>query len=286
MANAREIGNKIKSIQSTQKITSAMEMVAASKMRKARIRMQASRPYLDKIKEIIAHLIDSKLEYVHPYLIERPVKRIGCLIISSDRGLCGGLNHRLFKQIVGELKAWDDKGISADICTIGKKAGTFFVKHHAKVIASITDLGDSPRVKDLVGIIKVLLDSYDSGQVDQLYLVYNKFVSTIVQEPRVELLLPIINATHEIGRSGRDYIYEPAPEILLDTLLSRYIETLVYQGAVENVACEQAARMIAMKNASDNASDLIDDFKLMYNKARQAAVTTELAEIVAGAAAV
>lgn len=286
MANSREIANKIKSIQSTQKITSAMEMVAASKMRKARIRMQASRPYLDKITDIIAHLIDSKLEYVHPYLIERPVKRIGCLIISSDRGLCGGLNHRLFKQIVSDLKDWDDKGISADICTIGKKAATFFVKHNANVVASITDLGDSPRVKDLVGIIKVLLDSYDSGQVDQLYLVYNKFVNTIVQEPRVEQLLPIVNAAHQIGRSGRDYIYEPAPEILLDTLLSRYIETLVYQGAVENVACEQAARMIAMKNASDNASDLIDDFKLMYNKARQAAVTTELAEIVAGAAAV
>lgn len=286
MANTKEITNKIKSIQSTQKITSAMEMVAASKMRKARNRMQASRPYLLKTKEIIAHLVNSKLEYTHPYLIERPVKKIGCLVVSSDRGLCGGLNHHLFKKIISELKGWDEKQVLADVCTIGKKAETFFTRHNASVVASITDFGDAPKVKDLIGIIKVLLDEYDRGEIDQIYLVYNKFVSTIVQSPQVELLLPVINAQQETVSSKRDYIYEPAPEVLLDALLHRYIETVVYQAVVENVACEQAARMIAMKNASDNAGALIDDLKLMYNKARQAAVTTELAEIVAGAAAV
>jgi F-type H+-transporting ATPase subunit gamma len=286
MTNAKEIRHQIKSIQSTQKITHAMEMVAASKMRKAQDRMRFSRPYFHRVKEVIAHLLQSRLEYMHPYLIERPVKKVAYLVISSDRGLCGGLNNILFKKVIKELMVWDEKGVSAEICTVGRKAEGFFNRQNAKLIASITSLGDAPKVKDLVGIIKVLSDGFVNGEVDQVFIAYNEFASAISQSPKIEALLPIIGQPHNSRDPYWDYIYEPAPEVLLDILLRRYIESLVYQGAVENIACEQAARMVAMKNATDNAGDLIEDFKLIYNKARQAAITKELAEIVAGAAAV
>lgn len=285
MANTKEIRGKIHSIQSTQKITRAMEMVAASKMRKSQQRMQASRPYLQRIKEVISHLVHGKLEYVHPFLIKRPVKRVFFLVISSDRGLCGGLNINLFKEVIDAMKSRIDQRIAVDLCTIGKRAETFFVHHKAKIIASNTELGDTPKMKDLIGVIKVLLDAYDANEVDEIYVCYNKFVSTLVQKPQIELLLPITDALKE-QHGTWDYIYEPSPEMLLDLLLERYIETIIYQGLVENVASEQAARMIAMKNASDNAEELIDELRLVYNKARQAAITKELAEIVAGASAV
>ncbi len=286
MASTKEVRSKIQSIQSTQKITRAMEMVAASKMRKAQQRMQASRPYLQRVREVINHLVHGNLEYTHPYLIERPVKKIIYLVISTDRGLCGGLNTNLFKSVIAEMKNASESGAEVLVCTVGKKAEIFFTHHHATVTASITQIGDRPKVKDLVGIMKVILDAYDNNQVDRVYLAYNKFISTLVQKPQIEMLLPIIDAKSEAKKDHWDYIYEPDAAALLDLVLHRYVETLIYQGAVENVACEQAARMIAMKNASDNADELIDEFRLIYNKARQAAITKELAEIVAGAAAV
>ncbi len=286
MASAKEINNKIRSIQNTRKITKAMEMVAASKMRKAQQRMLASRPYLTRVKEVIGHLVKGNLEYTHPFMLERPVKRVGVLVISSDRGLCGGLNTNLFKVLLSKMHDWHKAGVEVDLCTVGRKGEVFFTHHNAKVIASITYVGDSPKVKDLIGIIKVLMDAFLNQEIDEIYIVYNKFISTISQQPQMERLLPIADPQHDMHNRSWDYIYEPAPEMLLDMLLHRYIETLVYQGAVENVASEQAARMVAMKNATDNAGELIDDFKLMYNKARQAAITKELAEIVAGAAAV
>lgn len=286
MANTKEIRNQIKSIQSTQKITRAMEMVAASKMRKAQHYMRASRPYFHRVKEVIGHLVKGRLEYTHSFLIARPVTKVAYLIISSDRGLCGGLNNNLFKHIISDLMELEAKGVQTQVCTIGKKAETFFARHNFKVFAAVNELGDNPKIKDLVGIIKVLADGFVAGEFDQVYFGYNEFSSAIVQTPKVELLLPVIDESHTHSKLAWDYIYEPAPEILLDTLLHRYIESLVYQGVVENVASEQAARMVAMKSATDNAGDLIDEFKLKYNKARQAAITKELAEIVAGAAAV
>lgn len=286
MANTKEIRRKIYSIESTQKITRAMEMVAASKMRKAQQRMLASRPYLQRVQEVIDHLVKAKLEFTHHYLVTKPVKTTVFLVISSDRGLCGGLNMNLFKTVIVEMKRRTELGEKVLLCTIGKKAENFFMHHHATLIASTSDLGDRPRIKDLVGIMKVVMDSFDEDNAQEIYIAYNKFISTLVQKPQIDLLLPIKNSKEvEISR-GWDYIYEPDPESLLDLLLRRYIETVIYQATVENVASEQAARMIAMKSASDNAEDLIDDFKLIYNKARQAAITTELAEIVAGASAV
>lgn len=287
MANTKEVKNQIRSIQSTQKITHAMEMVAASKMRKAQDRMRSSRPYFTRIKEVIGHLAQGNLEYTHPFLIERPVQRVAFLVISTDRGLCGGLNINLFKQVLQEFMAWEAKGVTPEVCAIGKKAEGFFTKHNVKMMASITKLGDEPKIKDLVGIIKVLTDAFLAQSVDRVYLAYNSFASTLSQKPVVELLLPIVKTdTEDIRNVGWDYIYEPSPTVLLDKLLRSYIESLVYQGAVENVASEQAARMVAMKSATDNAGELINDLQLVYNKARQAAITTELAEIVAGAAAV
>lgn len=286
MANPKEIRGKITSIQSTQKITRAMEMVAASKMRKSQQRVLASRPYLQRIKEVMSHLIRGNLEYSHPYLLDRPVKRVLFLVVSTDRGLCGGLNINLFKGIFGEMRKYDEQGIDSLICTIGKRAETFFIHHKATVGASVTALGDIPKMKDLVGIMKVVMDAFDNGEVDRVFLAYNRFVSTLVQKPQIDLLLPVIDPVNVDHKGVWDYIYEPDAATLLDILLHRYVETLIYQGTVENVACEQAARMLAMKNASDNAEDLIDDLRLIYNKARQAAITKELAEIVAGAAAV
>ena len=286
MASGKEIRTQIKSVQNTQKITRAMEMVAASKMRKAQDRMAASRPYADQIRAVISHLAHAHPEYRHPYMEEREIKRVGFIIVSSDRGLCGGLNANLFKTALGSLKEWDDKGIEADLCLIGQKATGFFKRVGGKVTAQVQDLGDAPHAEDLIGNVKVMLDAYNEGQIDRLYLVFNEFVNTMTQTPNVEQLLPIQAEELDELKHHWDYLYEPEAKEVLDELLTRYVESLVYQGVVENIACEQAARMVAMKAASDNAGGLIDDLQLAYNKARQAAITQELSEIVAGAAAV
>jgi F-type H+-transporting ATPase subunit gamma len=287
MAVGKEIRTKIKSIQNTQKITRAMEMVAASKMRKAQDRMSAARPYADKIRNVIGHLAHAHPEYKHPYLQDREVRRVGFLIISSDRGLCGGLNSNLFKTTLQAMREWQNKGVEIDLCTIGQKSLMFFQRLKVNILAQATHLGDAPRVEDLIGTVKVMLDAFDSGKVDRLYLVFNDFVNTMTQSPHIEQLLPIEpKEIEEELKHHWDYIYEPEAKEVLDTLLTRYIESLVYQGVVENFACEMAARMVAMKSASDNAGTLIEELQLAYNKARQAAITQELSEIVGGAAAV
>lgn len=288
MASGKEIRTQIGSIKNTQKITSAMEMVAASKMRKAQDRMAATRPYSDKIYNVIQHLAFAHPEYKHPYLQDREEsKRVGYIIISSDRGLCGGLNNNLFKTVLKEISEKTDKGLEVDICAIGQKASNFFARLPVNLISQTAQLGDEPRAHDLVGTVKVMLDAYNEGRIDSLYLVYNKFVNTMTQEDTVRRLLPAKpeKPSEELSHHW-DYIYEPDAKDVLDDLLVRYIESLVYQGVVENMACEQASRMIAMKNATDNAGNLIDDLQLVYNKARQAAITQEISEIVAGAAAV
>ena len=287
MAAGKEIRTKIRSIQNTQKITRAMEMVAASKMRKAQDRMAASRPYAEKIRNVIHHLAQAHPEYRHPYLEEREIRRVGYIIVSTDRGLCGGLNANLFRHILRQLRECDDQGIEIDLCAIGRKAAGFFRRLSAKLRAQTTELGDSPPLEDLIGAVKVMLDAYNDGEIDRLYLASNEFVNTMTQRPLIEQLLPIAAAEPEEElRHHWDYLYEPESKVILDDLLMRYIESLVYQGVVENIACEQAARMVAMKSASDNAGNLIDELQLAYNKARQAAITQELSEIVGGAAAV
>ncbi len=287
MASGKEIRTKIASIKSTQKITRAMEMVAASKMRKAQDRMYRSRPYAEKIRAVIGHLAHAHPEYKHPYMIPREVKRIGVIIVSSDRGLCGGLNTNIFKLSISAMKEWQDKGFEIDLCTIGNKAASFFKRLGGNIVAQPTNLGDMPSLEDLIGAVKVMLDAYNDGKIDQLFVVYNNFVNTMTQKPTLQQLLPI-KADEEDEKLVHhwDYIYEPDSQEVLDGLLMRYIESLVYQSVVENIASEQAARMVAMKSASDNAGNLIDEFQLAYNKARQAAITQELSEIVAGAAAV
>ncbi|MFK5970196.1 MAG: F0F1 ATP synthase subunit gamma [Candidatus Marithrix sp.] len=287
MATGKEIRTKISSIKSTQKITRAMEMVAASKMRKAQDRMRKSRPYADKMREVIGHLAHAHPEYKHHYMINREVKRVGIIIISSDRGLCGGLNNNLFRTTVTSLKEWDEANINIDMCTIGSKASGFFRRLGGNIIAQSEHLGDSPTLESLIGAVKVMLDDFDGGKIDQLFVIYNHFVNTMIQKPMVRQLLPIsADIEDEQLKHHWDYIYEPESKEVLDALLTRYIESLVYQSVVENAACEQAARMVAMKSASDNATDLIDELQLAYNKARQAAITQELSEIVAGAAAI
>ncbi len=287
MATGKEIRTKISSIKSTQKITRAMEMVAASKMRKAQDRMRKSRPYADKMREVIGHLAHAHPEYKHHYMVNREVKRVGIIIISSDRGLCGGLNNTLFRTAVTSLKEWDEANINVDMCTIGSKASGFFRRLGGNIIAQSEHLGDSPTLENLIGAVKVMLDDFDNGKIDQLYVLYNHFVNTMTQKPMVRQLLPIsADIEDKALKHHWDYIYEPESKEVLDALLTRYIESLVYQSVVENVACEQAARMVAMKSASDNATDLIDELQLAYNKARQAAITQELSEIVAGAAAI
>lgn len=287
MAGAKEIRTKIRSIKNTQKITRAMEMVAASKMRKAQDRMFTSRPYASKIRDVITHLAKANPEYRHPYLIARPIKRAGFIIVSSDRGLCGGLNVNLFKTTVAEMRRWRDQGVELDLCLIGTKAEGFFKRFGGHVLAQANHLGDTPSVTDIIGVVKVMLDAYSAGTIDALYIVYNEFVNTMTQAPQVEQLLPIVPTTEEQQQNHHwDYIYEPDARELLDLLLTRYIESRVYQGLVENLASEQAARMIAMKNASENAGELINELQLAYNKARQAAITQELSEIIAGASAV
>lgn len=287
MASGKEIRTQIKSIQNTQKITRAMEMVAASKMRKAQERMSASRPYADKMLGVIKHLAFAHSEYKHSYLEERDVKRVGYIVISSDRGLCGGLNNNEFKVVLNEMKDLQDKNVDVDLCTIGQKASVFFKRVTSNIKGSATHLGDAPSVTDVIGTVKVMLDAYDNGEIDRLYVVYNRFVNTMTQDPTTVQLLPVMaTEPDEEIEYHWDYIYEPGAKEVLDGLLVRFIESQVYQGVVENVACEMAARMVAMKAASDNAGSIIDELQLVYNKARQAAITQELSEIVAGAAAV
>ena len=285
MAGAKEIRTKIKSIKNTQKITRAMEMVAASKMRRAQERMRATRPYAAKMRNVIGHLAHAHPEYKHSYLIERPVKRVGFIVISSDRGLCGGLNVNLFKAMIIAMKQWREQNVEMDICTIGGKAGMFFKRLGGNVVARASHLGDTPRITDIIGTVRVMLDAYDAGRIDRLFVVYNDFINTMAQKPHVDQLLPIAPSGEDQLKHHWDYIYEPDAKEVLDGLLMRYVESLVYQGLVENIASEQAARMVAMKSASDNAGNLIDELALVYNKARQAAITREISEIVTGATA-
>jgi len=287
MASGKEIRTQIKSIKNTQKITSAMEMVAASKMRRAQDNMKATRPYANKIHNVIGHLAHAHPEYKHSFMIEREVKRVGFIVISSDRGLCGGLNANEFRATVNKMKALDEQGIDIDVCTIGKKSTQFFKRLKGNLRAETSGLGDKPKLEDIIGVVKVMLDAYENGEIDQLYVVYNEFVNTMTQSPQVVQMLPI--AADEVDEEIKhhwDYIYEPDSKTVLDGLMMRYIESLVFQGMVENIACEMAARMIAMKSATDNAGDIIDGLELVYNKARQAAITQEISEIVSGASAV
>jgi F-type H+-transporting ATPase subunit gamma len=286
MAGSKEIRSKIKSIQSTQKITRAMEMVASSKMRRAQDRMRAARPYAQKMRTVISHLASASAEYKHPFLKERPVRRVGFITVSTDRGLCGGLNANMFRAMLREMETWRDRDVEIDLCTIGSRASTFFRRLGARIIGQASHLGDAPRVEDLIGTVKVMLDAYNEHHIDRLFLVYNEFVSSMTQRPVVEQLLPLASSLEEQLKHHWDYIYEPDSKEILDHLLLRFIESLVYQGVVENVACEQAARMVAMKAATDNAGELIEELELASNKARQAAITQELSEIVGGAAAV
>ena len=286
MAGGKEIRGKISSIKSTQKITSAMEKVAVSKMRRAQQRMATSRPYAERIRQVIGHLANSNPEYRHPFMQEREVKRVGYIVVSTDRGLCGGLNTNLFKLLVTNMKEWRDRNVETELCVIGSKGAAFFRSYGGNVVAAISNLGEQPALNDLIGSVKVMLDGYYEGRIDRLYLVSNEFVNTMVQKPRVEQLIPLVASDSEQLQKNWDYVYEPDARDLLDGLLKRYIESQVYQAVVENSASEQAARMIAMKNATDNAGDIIDSLQLIYNKARQAAITQEISEIVGGAAAV
>ena len=286
MASGKEIRSKIASIKNTQKITSAMEMVAASKMRKAQDRMQLGKPYAHRIRSVIGHIANSSPEYRHAYFDTRPVKRVGYIVVSTDRGLCGGLNVNAFKAAVVSMKAWHERNVEIDLCLIGARATTFFNTNGGNVIATGRNIGDAPAVADVVGVVKVMLDKFDGHEIDQLQIVSNSFINTMTQRPVIEQLLPLLPSEEEDLKHHWDYLYEPEAKELLDGLLDRYIESQVYQAVVENNACEQAARMIAMKSATDNAGDLIDGLQLAYNKARQAAITQELSEIVSGAAAV
>jgi len=288
MPNEKEIRTKIRSVKNMQKITKAMEMVAASKIRKAQDQMEASRPYAERIRRVIGHLGNANPDYKHPWLVERELKRVGFIIISTDRGLCGGLNVNLFKRVIGELQQWQDQSIEVDFALVGAKAVQFFRRLGGNVVGTATHLGDKPQVNDLIGSIKIMLDSYSDGKIDRLFLVHNEFVSTMSQEPEVKSLLPVsaIDLGEETLQEHWDYIYEPEAMELLDDVLMRYIESQVYRGAVENFACEMAAKMVAMKSATDNAGDIIDELQLVYNKARQASITQEISEIVGGAAAV
>jgi F-type H+-transporting ATPase subunit gamma len=286
MASGKEIRTKIASINNTQKITKAMEMVSASKMRKVQDRMKLGKPYAHRIRSVIGHIANSTSEYRHPYFNTRQIKRVGYIIVSTDRGLCGGLNINAFKATVSSMKGWAEKNVDIDICTIGARAATFFNNFGGNVVAAVRDIGDAPEVSDIVGAVKTMLDKFDDGGIDQLMIVSNDFVNTMTHQPTVNQLLPLLPSDEEELQHHWDYLYEPDAQELLDGLLLRFIESQVYQAVVENNACEQAARMIAMKSASDNASDLIEELGLAYNKARQAAITQELSEIAGGAAAV
>jgi len=283
---SKEIRAKIGSVTNTKKITKAMEMVAASKMRKAQARMEATKPYVEKVKRVIGHVSGAHPEYKHPYTQTREsVKRVGLMVISSDRGLCGGLNSNLFRAILPKLKAWQEQGVEVELALVGNKAQTFFRSYGGNVVATVSDLGDTPHIEDLVGTIKVVLDKFDEGDIDEVYLASNEFVNTMTQKPTVQQLVPL-QADENTGETHWDYLYEPDAPTALDLLMRRYIEATVYGAVVENASCEQGARMVAMKSATDNAGDMIKDLKLSYNKARQAAITAEISEIVAGSAAV
>jgi F-type H+-transporting ATPase subunit gamma len=287
MANAKEIRGKIGGVKNTQKITSAMEMVAASKMRKAQDRMLKSRPYAHRIRQVISHIANGHPEYKHPFLEERAIKRVGYLVVSSDRGLCGSLNTNLLKAAIQSMKKWHAQDIAIDICTIGVKAQNFFKRVGGNIVAHAEHLGEAPTVSDLIGIVKVMLDAYRNRELDAVFIVSNEFINTMRQVPEITQMLPIVHAADESEKGHWDYIYEPDDaRAILDSLLKRYIESQVYQAVVENIGCEQASRMVAMKNATDNAEKVIDELQLAYNKARQAAITAELAEIVAGASTV
>jgi len=287
MPGTKEIRSKIASVKSTQKITKAMQMVATSKMRRAQDRMRQARPYAEKMRNVIGHLTEANPDYRHPFLQSREeVKGVGVIVVSSDRGLAGALNANVFKQVLYLMRDWQDKGATAGLCLIGAKGLVFFRRLGVPILANVSHLGDQPHVKDLIGTVKVMLDAYREGRIDRLFLVNAQFVNTMTQKPVVEQLLPIQPIDTEGLQEHWDYIYEPEASKILDGLLMRYIESQVYRAAVENAASEQAARMVAMKAASDNASDLISELQLIYNKARQAAITKELSEIVGGAAAV
>lgn len=286
MAVGKEIRVKIASVQNTQKITRAMEMVATSKMRKAQDRMRAARPYAEKMRNVVSHIADAHSEYHHPFLIPRPVRRVGVIVVSTDRGLCGGLNSNLFRMLIQNIKRWQAEQIEIQVCTIGRKAVQFFQRIGGNVVGQVSRLGDQPHVEQLIGTVKIMLDGYQAGAIDQLYIASNDFVNSMTQKPDLEQLLPLKPPSESELSHHWDYIYEPEAREVVDHLLARYIESLVYQRVVENIACEQAARMVAMKSASDNAGKLIKELQLIYNKARQAAITQELAEIVSGAAAV
>ena len=286
MSGEKEIRGKISSIKNTQKITKAMEMVAASKMRRAQERMAASRPYAEKIRSAISHVAGAHLEYRHPYFVRREeTKTVGLIVVSTDRGLCGGLNINLFKNALTVIKDWQQRGAQVELCAIGSKAVQFF-RRHAKLASQATHLGDVPRIEDIIGPVKIMLDAYDEGRIDRLFLVENRFVNTMTQKPSASQLIPVEQPAENAGQIMWDYIYEPDAHAVLDAMLKRYIESQIYQAIVENIACEMAARMVAMKSASENAGELIGELQLAYNKARQAAITQELSEIVSGAAAV
>jgi F-type H+-transporting ATPase subunit gamma len=286
MAGAKEIRTKIGSVKNTQKITKAMEMVAASKMRRTQQRMASARPYADRIRTVIGHLFEANPDYRHPFLMARDIKRVGYIVITSDRGLCGGLNVNEFRILLNDMKEWRGKGVDADLCLIGAKGVQYLRRFDVSVVGATTHLGEDPRVADLVGAIKIMLDAYTEGKVDRVFLVHNEFVNTMTQQPKIDMLLPVEPIDKAELPTHWDYIYEPDAADLLDSVLMRYIESQVYRGAVENVASEMAAKMVAMKAATDNAGKLIDELQLDYNKARQAAITQELSEIVSGAAAV
>ena len=287
MAGGKEITTKIRSIENTRKVTSALEMVSASKIRKSQALMNATRPYGRMMRRVMGHMSKANPEFRHPFTIERDeVKKVGYIIVSTDRGLCGGLNTNLFKLLLNDIGEWQGKGAQISLVTLGKKASAFFKNLKVEIAAHTSGLGEKPQIEDLIGSIKVMLDAYRDETLDRLYIVYNDFINTMIQKPTLELLLPLPETDDEEIRNIWDYIYEPDAESLLDTVLVRYIESQVYQTVLENLASEHAARMIAMKNATDNAGDLIDDLTLIFNKARQASITQEISEIVSGAAAV
>ena len=288
MASSKEIRAKIKSVQNTRKITKAMEMVAASKMRKAQERMRASRPYGEKIRNVAAHMSRASVEYRHPFLVKRAdIKNVGVIVVTSDKGLCGGLNTNVLRLALGKLKEWDAAKIGTRVCPIGNKGLGFMNRLGARITSQVTGLGDAPHLEKLIGAVKVMLDAYSNGEIDALTIFYTRFINTMKQEPVMEQLLPLSGEKLSGGAEGVwDYLYEPEAKVVVDAVMVRYIEALVYQAVAENLASEQSARMVAMKSASDNAGDVIDELKLVYNKTRQAAITKELSEIVGGAAAV
>ncbi|MCX2961750.1 F0F1 ATP synthase subunit gamma [Rodentibacter caecimuris] len=289
MAGAKEIKTKIASVQSTQKITKAMEMVATSKMRKTQDRMAASRPYSETIRNVISHVSKANIDYKHPFLVEREIKKVGVLVISTDRGMCGGLNINLFKNVIAEIKQWKNSGVQVELGLIGSKGIAFFRSLGLSIKSQHSGLGDNPTMEELIGVASTMFEAYKSGKIDAIYIAYNKFVNTMSQTPIFQQLVPLpeLETDHLEERANTwDYIYEPNPKVLLDCLLTRYLESQVYQSVVDNLASEQAARMVAMKAATDNAGNLINDLQLVYNKARQASITNELNEIVAGAAAI